>query len=190
MRKLRLRVALLHFVLLSSLALGQSPDPTEDPPDANYSVVVQTFADVPITFDLGSSSLFTPNLGGVVGVSFYPLPFILEGEGNVDISADLIYRRGSGPLRFVAAAGPRYRVVASDWLAGSGDGSVGIYAGLGVSAGAEVDANLFAADVLDAFSKVTLDYGRGLSEGSSANLLTLRLAVGVRLPMLRISAAF
>lgn len=177
----------LGLVLTLSFAAAQTPSP-EEAPDPNYSVVVETLADVPITFDLGSSSLFTPNLGGVVGVSFYPLPFVLEGEGNVDISADLIYRRGNGPLRFVAAAGPRYRVVASDWLAGSG--SVGIYAGFGASAGAEVDANMFGTDVLDAFSKVTLDYGRGLSEGSSANLLTLRLAVGVRLPMFRISAAF
>ena len=177
------------ILLCFGLAFGQTelPETPEPAADPNYSVALRTFADVPVTFDVGSSSLFTPNLGGVVGVSFYPLPFILEGEGNVDISADIIYRRGRGPVSFVAAAGPRYRVVSSDWF---GSRAVGIYAGLGASAGVEFDANMFGQDVLDAFSKVSLDYGAGLSEGSSPNLITLRLAVGVRFPMLRLSASF
>lgn len=185
------KLVFIPFLCLG-LTLGQTeplePAPQVPAADPDYSVAVRTFANVPVTFDLGSSSLFSPNLGGTIGVSFYPLPFILEGEGNVDINADIIYRRRRGPLSFIASAGPRYRVLSSDWL--TANRSVGIYAGLGASAGVEFGATMFGADVLDAFSKVSLDYGAGLSEGSSRNLVTLRLAVGVRFPMLRLSASF
>lgn len=183
-----MRYLLLLILFLSLPALAQDDPEDEGNPQVDYSVVLQTFADVPVTFDVGSSNLFGPHLGGTVGVSFYPLPLILEGEGNIDLAADLIYRRGRGPLKFIASAGPRYRIIASDWL--SEQASVGAYLGAGASAGLEFDANFFGQDVLDAFSKVSVDYTRGVSGNASDDLIKLRLGVGLRLPMLRLSASF
>ena len=156
--------------------------------EADHGAVLTFLADVPFTFDFGSSSLINNNLGVLVGVTVYPLPLVLDGELNMDIAADVTYRRGGQPLYFVVGGGPRYHIVASDWL--DGNGRIGGYAGVGVTAGLEFDMNVWNIDVFDAVADLSADYTVGTTDGATPALLTVRLGLGVSLPLARASLSF
>ena len=177
-------IATLFLLLVLNFPLAQAPAPTAD----DYGAVITFLADVPFTFDVGSTKLINNNLGVLVGFTVYPLPLLLEGELNIDIAADVTYRRGGEPFYLVFGGGPRYHIVASDWL--DGNGRVGGYAGVGGVAGLEFDLNVWNISVLDAVAELSADYTVGTTDGATPALLTVRLGVGVSLPLARASVSF
>ena len=170
--------------LLALFSTGWAQTPDED----EYSDLVGTIAAVPLTLDVGSSSLLGSNTGFLVGASVYPVPLIAAGEFNLDLSADLTYRVGVAPVHLLLGAGPRYKVVASDWVAGRGE--VGTYAGAGVLAGVELDLGLGPVSLLNLLVKGGVDYTFGLTEGATPNQASFRLGVGLGIPLIGASATF
>lgn len=173
---------LVLLLCLVGMAFGQANS------DDDYGTVLTFLADVPITFDLGSTSLITDNLGVLVGFSVHPLPLLLEGELNMAIATDVTYRRGGQPLYFIFGGGPRYHIAASDWL--EGNGRVGGYAGAGAVAGLEFDLDVWNVDVIDAVAELSADYMVGTTDGATPALFTVRLGVGLSLPVARVSLSF
>ena len=175
---------LISFALLVGMALGQGYEsiPKE------YQPLVATVSNIPFTFDLGSTSLFTDEVGLLVGVAVYPVPIFLDGEVNVDVTADVTYRSGVAPFYFLMSAGPRYSYVESSWLPGRGE--AGSYAGAGATAGLEIDLNLLGVDIINILLEAGADYSFGLTESSSPTQLTVRTGVGISLPLAGLSTTY
>ena len=144
-------------------------------------------ARVPLSLEVGDENVFAPRLGFRVGGSLYPLPLLLERDLNVDGFADVTYTLRGGVGNFLAnasaalyaGAGPRYRLINSEFLAGGAPGS---YLGVGAVAGAEFRLGFIGFSLLSAFAETSSDYlwptGTGLGEGR----FSPRVRVGLGIP--------
>lgn len=174
------RRLLLHITALFITALLAFSSAQPLPDESEYSALLATAASVPLSFEVGSTTLLSNEVGVLVGASVYPLPLLIAGEFNLDLTADLTYRRGVAPFYFIVGGGPRYQLVGSEWLPGRG--AAGSYAGVGALAGAQIDLNLGPVDLLALLFQIGGDYTFGLSGGASASQLSLRTKIGVNIP--------
>ncbi len=174
------RALLVVVALICASTHAQQPE--------RYSTMVRLIGSFPLTFQFGLEDALGQRVDLRFGAAFYPVPLILDGDVNVDASANVTYRLGEPPLFLYVGAGPRYSRVETEWIPGRGE--VGSYVGAGAVAGLGLHIGAFGAELLNILLEVNGDYTFGITPGATRTRFSPRVAVGIDLPIVGLGAGF